>query len=225
MQARYYPVTLFAVIMLIVSCAAQNTAFRPGFDLSRNFDNRRSAKYILEEGQRGFIELDGKSYAFELLRINSQSNVTIELLDRDKTLDLSNNITQTDTFEGLKGTVGFQLSSVIQGAAIMYVYVNRDESQAPAAKASSVDRIDLHLEILEDTTVKLRLDDNEMKEIALPAETKVNWSAAARAEIELAEAHKVRLEINGVTYKPAEGVDRMHKVVTLQEGKLVIESR
>lgn len=225
MHARCYPFALFTVMMLIVACAAQNTAFRPGFDLSRNFDNRRSAKYILEEGQRGFIELEGNSYAFELLRINSESSVTIELLDRGRTLDLSNKITQTETFEGFEGTVGFQLSSVIQGAAIMYVSVHRDENPAPAAKASEVAKIDLHLEILEDTTVKLGLDDNEIKEIELPAETKVTWSAAARAEIELAEAHKVHLEINGVTYKPAEGVDRMHQVVTLQEGKLTIESR
>ncbi len=225
MLVRYYLLALFTVMILIVSCAAPKAVFRPGYDIKRNFDNTKSAKYILEEGQRGFIEMDGKSYAFQLLAINSDSNVTIDLLDRGKTLALSNDITQNETFEGFDGTVGFKLSAVIHGAAVMYVYIDRNESPAPAAKASDMDKIDLHLAVLADTTIKLRLDDGDMKEISLPAGTKVNWSAANRAEIEIAEASKVHLEINNVTYQPAKGVDHMHKVVTLKEGKLAIESR
>lgn len=126
---------LMVMLLHMMACTSPSpkNKFRTGYDILRSFNGRSSAKYILKAGQRGFLEIDGKRYAFELLRIDTLSNVTIELLDSGEIVALSSQSRKEVTLDDFDGRAAFELSMVLRAAAIIYVYIHRQESaiQAP----------------------------------------------------------------------------------------------
>lgn len=225
-----YAVTLITVFLLLTACAANNNAFRPGRDLRADLGQKRSAKFILGIGQRGYLDIEGQSYGFELIRINSTTNVTIELLAGGETVTLSAQLLKKVALSGDGPRVTFELSTVVREATIIYVYAEGPQTspgpaEAAKAEAPGPETIRLHLRALEDTTVTLALDDKDSQAIPLPKGTEVSWEATRRAEITLPDARKVIFEINGVIHQPAQGTDSLHTVVQRRDGRLVVESR
>jgi hypothetical protein len=120
----------FLQLMALIACTspASKINFRSGHDILRSFENRNSAKFILKAGQRGFLDIDGRQYVFELLRVDTLSNVTIELRHSGERVALSAQSRKEVQLDGFNGNAAFELSMVVREAAIIYVYIQREEN-------------------------------------------------------------------------------------------------
>jgi hypothetical protein len=210
--------------LTLMACAADSKAYRPGSDVRADLDKKSSAKFILKVGQRGYLMLAGRERAFELLRMNTMDNVTIELLDTGEQVELASQLAKEVRMEGYDAPVTFELSTMVQEMAVIYVLVPRKESAPPAVAAATSEKVVLRVKVLEDTTVSLALDGQPAQQIPLPKGTEVTWTAETRMQIDLAQAQRVELDINGAIHRPAEGTQRLQLTVSRQEGKLIIES-
>lgn len=223
--------TLILVIGLcltLTACAAPGNEYRPGSDVRGDLDKKRSAKFILQVGQRGFVTLDGGEHGFELLRMNSMSNVTIQLLDSGEQLELSAQLPKKVRLSEQGVPVTFELSTTVREMAVIYARVERDAATpaaAPAAAAPAADKVALHLKVLAPTTVTLTLDDQPAQSIPLPGGTEVTWTARERLEIQLPEADRAVVEINGAIHRPGAQGRSQHLLIQRKAQGLVIESR
>ncbi len=218
---------LIAFVMFFSACAAGSQDYRPGRDIRADLTKSSRAKFILEVGQRGFIKIDNNEFSFELLRMNSGSNVTIELLDTGTKLDLPGQISKPVQPEAFDQPIVFELSTVIREAAIIYVSKRPREPQVETMPDDDmiVKKIHITVTILEDTTVHLALDDDAIKEMTLPKGTQASWEADRFAEVVILEADRAVLEVNRTIYKSAAEGKGLHLVVKTQDGRLVVENR
>lgn len=222
---------LICLCLFFSACATTGKTYRPGRDVRADLGKKGSAKFILGIGQRGFLDIDGNSYGFELSRIDTMDNIAIELLSTGKTINLSAQMLKKVSLAVDGPQVTFEFSSMVRGAAIIYVYADRTQPTpepviAPTSKPTpGTEKIRIHLKTLDNTAVTLALDNGDSQEIPLPKGTEVSWEATQQAEITLQQASKAVLEINGVTYRPAQGAESLHIMVMLQDGRLVVENR
>lgn len=226
----FFPIFLISILLMIAGCSSTGKhSYKQGAEGQTDSNTEGVEKYELKNGQKGIVTIDGKDYAFEVLRINSQNNVTI-VLENGKKYHLQTKSAKSVKFVDDLGAATFELYRVIQDTAIIHV---RKPTQT-AAKApgktdkinpSEIKKIQLSLTISQDTTVKLSLEGQILKEIPLPQGTQVNWEAEHSVEIELPEAEKATLEINGTFYKTSENKKALHLFVEIKEGKLIVESR
>lgn len=140
------PVLLMAMLLqfiALIACTSQPSKinFRYGNDILRSFENRNSAKFILKAGQRGFLDIDGRQYVFELLRIDTLNNVTIELLHSGELVVLSAQSKKEVQLDGFNGNAAFELSMVVRDAAILFVYIQREENELNEEQKQQVNQL------------------------------------------------------------------------------------
>lgn len=235
------PMLLVIIVLMIVGCSGNGKHLNGQGSLGHGASNSDGVfMFTLKNGQKGQFVINEKLYTFELLRINSQNNVTL-VLQNGKKFHLQKKSPQSVRLTAGRVPVDFELDRVIQDAAIIHVRkplpaiadsavkrtgtTDGDVSGTSFQKQPETEQIRLNVVIVQDTIVKLSLDDQALKEIPLPRGTEVGWQAETRVDIELPEPHKARLEINGTCYKSSSDVAGLHLFVTLEAGKLTVEYR
>lgn len=214
------------VLLTLIACSTGDvTRYRPGLDIRADLDDIKKAKFILEVGHRGFITIGDREYGFKLDRINTPSNVTVEMLDTGDTVELPSQITKQVQPGKDAPPVTFELSTVMREYAIIYVRKSHQpppEMQAQPETESKEASIRIALTVLEETTINLRLDDEASKAIPLPKGTRISWEAKKFFEITIPEPGKAGLEINGTVYRSADPGSALHIIAQLQDGDLTI---
>lgn len=224
----YRLVQIGLVLLTIIACSTGDaTRYRVGMDIRADLDNIKKAKFILQVGRRGFITIGNAEYGFELVRINTPSNVTIEMLDTGDTIELPSQIAKPIQPGKDAPIITFELSTVLRESAIIYARKSDQRStemQAPPETESKEPTIQIALTVLEETTITLKLDDEASKVIPLPKGTRINWEAKKFFEINLPEPEKAGLEINGTVYKTADRDSALRITAEIQNGRLTIET-
>lgn len=217
------------LLMIFISiqpaaCAGTDAHFRPGYQVL-NLTHEKPGKFILQFGEKGLMRIGSDEYGFLLQSRNSGNSVRIVMEDDGKALNIGEQTAQTVALKGSKEIVRFRLASIIRGSAVIHVSLARKSTTAPDAAEKRVDTINIHLNVLQDTTITLVLDAGPSQSISLSAGTEITWTAKALGDILISEASKVELKINGMVFQPPQDSQSMHKVVKRSNGRLIIESR
>lgn len=229
----FLPILMISILPVFVACSSTGKhSYKQDSEGHTDSDIEKATEYKLKKGQKGIVTIGEKDYAFDLLRINSQDNVTISLKNGKK-YHLPTKSAKSVQFDDDLAAVTFELYRVVQDAAIILVRIPPHViAKAPektekniSADTSEMEKIRLNLTLVQDTLIKLSLDGQLLKKIPLPQGTQVNWEAKHSVEIELPESPKAILKINDTLYKTSENENALHLFVNIKEGKLIVEIR
>ena len=230
-RINYLTILMLSTLLTLVACTGTGTyPYRQTSEGHTDASMEDGSSYTLKNGQKGRVTINDRHYTFELLRINSQNNVTI-VLQNGKKFHLPKKTSKLVQFDDDLEEVTFELDRVIQDAAIIHVrkspqvMAKTSGKTITSPKGDTLEKIQLTLTIVQNTTVKLSLDGQGLKEIPLPQGTRVHWEAENSVDIKLPEADKARLEINGTTYKSSNDVTELHLFAKIKDGKLTVEYR